>query len=466
MSEKFYGNAKVRPSKNSLLLPYQSDFVSDRSRLVLVEKSRQIGFSWATALGLVREKSLSAESARKHGVTPTDDWVSSRDEEQAVLFIRDCKQFAGIYDKGAQDLGERVIDAKGNKAHVLRFANGQEIHSMSSNPDAQAGKRGNRVLDEFALHADPRQLYTIAYPGITWGGALRIISTHRGTGNYFNELVQEVKHKGNPKGFSLHTVTLQRALDEGFLFKLQSKLPSTDERQAFGEADYFDWVKSGCADDESFQQEYCCLPADDTSAFLSYDLIASCEYRPTDLWERHPDDGQEFTGRLFLGVDIGRRHDLTVIWVMEKLGDVLWTRAVIELKNERFAAQEESLYPWIQVAHRCCIDATGLGMQLAERAQERFGKFKVEAVNFSGPVKEELAYPARAHFEDRTIRIPNRKEIRSDLRAIKKESTAAGNIRFTADASPNGHADRFWAMALGCHASKETFNATPIWLSE
>jgi phage FluMu gp28-like protein len=462
----FPGKAKIRPAKDALLLPYQSTYINDRARLVLVEKSRQIGFSWATALGLVRDKVLSAAAAKKAGVTPTDDWVSSRDEEQAVLFIRDCKAFASVYDKGAQDLGERVIDEKGNKAHVLRFSNGQETHSMSSNPDAQAGKRGNRVLDEFALHGDPRRLYTIAYPGITWGGSLRIISTHRGSANFFNELTEEIKHKGNPKGFSLHTVTLQRALEDGFLYKLQSKLPEGDERQGFDEAGYFDWVRSGCADDESFQQEYCCVPADDNSAFLSYDLIASCEYRPTETWEAYPDGASVFTGPLYVGVDIGRKHDLTVIWVFEKLGDVLYTRAIIELKGQRFAAQEAALYPWIQIARRCCIDSTGLGMQLAERAQEKFGKYKVEPVNFSGAVKEELAYPARARFEDRTLRLPNRKEIRADLRAIKKETTAAGNIRFTADASPNGHADRFWAMALGVHAAKQTFNAEPIWLAE
>ena len=49
---------------------------------------------------------------------------------------------------------------------------------------------------------------------------------------------------------------------------------------------------------------------------------------------------------------------------------------------------------------RCCIDATGLGMQLAERAQERFGKYYVEGIHFSGPVKEDLAYPVKAAFED------------------------------------------------------------------
>ena len=92
-------------------------------------------------------------------------------------------------------------------------------------------------------------------------------------------------------------------------------------------------------------------------------------------------------------------------------------------------------------------------MQLAERAQERFGKYHVEGIHFSGPVKEDLAYPVKAAFEDLNLRIPFDRNLQADLRAIKKETTAAGNIRFSADRSENGHADRFWALALALHAA-------------
>ena len=101
---------------------------------------------------------------------------------------------------------------------------------------------------------------------------------------------------------------------------------------------------------------------------------------------------------------------------------------------------------------RCCIDATGLGMQLAERAADRFGTWRVESVMFSSGVKEALAYPVKAAFEDKNIRIPFDRALRADLRAIRKETTAAGNIRFSADRGENGHSDRFWALALALHA--------------
>ena len=43
------GNAKIRPRSDSLLLEYQKRWVLDTSRLKIMEKSRQIGISWASA---------------------------------------------------------------------------------------------------------------------------------------------------------------------------------------------------------------------------------------------------------------------------------------------------------------------------------------------------------------------------------------------------------------------------------
>ena len=245
-----------------LFLPYQWAWITDRSRIKLVEKSRQIGFSWATAYDLVRWQ------CRKK--TALDSWVSSRDEIQARLFLQDCKKFAGILDVASSSIGEKVYKLSEDKsvtAFEMSFANQTLIHSMSSNPDAQAGKRGTRVLDEFALHQQPKILYTIALPGITWGGQMAIISTHRGKHNFFNKLVEEVRNGENKKRISLHKVSLQDALEQGFLDVLQSKLPEDDERQEMDEADYFNYVKSQCADTESFMQEYMCEPADEIPDF-------------------------------------------------------------------------------------------------------------------------------------------------------------------------------------------------------
>lgn len=435
------GNARVVPSNpDGVFLPYQNRWILDPARLKLMEKSRQVGLSWSTAFAGVER--TAAQGARY------DQWVSSRDDMQARLFLEDCKLWAGIANLAAKDLGEVVIDEKARiSAYVLEFASGRRIHSMSSNPDAQAGKRGGRILDEFALQPDPRKLWSIAYPGITWGGAMELISTHRGSRNFFNQLVREVREGDNPKRISLHRVTLQDALDQGFLFKLQQMLPPDDERQAMDEARYFDWIRAGCADEESFQQEYMCNPADDDTAFLEYDLIASAEYGREVDWKRREH------GPLYAGVDIGRKKDLTVLWVVEQLGDVLYTRHIECLERMRKSAQEEILWPWFEKCDRVCIDATGLGIGWADDAQDEFGEHRVEAVTFSARVKEALAYPVRGAMEDRQLRIPFDTKIRADLRQLTKQVTPAGNVRFTAERTADGHADRFWALALAKHAA-------------
>ena len=445
VARDFPGRCKIFPERNVMLLPFQSKWVLDNSRLKLAVKARQIGLSWTTAYRVVRQKLR--ERAR------LDAWIASRDEVQAQLFLQDAKRFADILNVAAADLGQTMIDDDGHTAYTLRFANGLRAHSMSSNADAQAGKRGDRILDEFALHPDPRKLYQIAYPGITWGGSLEIFSSHRGSLNYFNELLREIAERGNPKGFSMHKITLEDALGEGFLYKLQCKLPFGDPRMQMDETDYFNFIRSGSADEESFLQEFMCQPADDNTAFLSYDLIASCEYREGAQWQT---DLLDCKNPLFVGVDVGREHDLTVIWLIEQVGGVNFTRRVVEMSKQTFDAQEQSLYELLKLpmVRRCCIDQSGLGRQFAERAAKKFGAYRVVGISFTTSTKEELAYPVRVAFEERTIKVPFTNAIRADLRGVRKEVTSSGHTRFAGERNRYGHCDRFWALALALHAAK------------
>ena len=100
------GMAKIVPVKPDVLfLPYQERWILDDSRIKLVEKSRQIGFSWASAYEAVRKQSQSNATL--------DEWISSRDEIQARLFLDDCKKFAGVLNIAAEDMGRSVLDEKG-----------------------------------------------------------------------------------------------------------------------------------------------------------------------------------------------------------------------------------------------------------------------------------------------------------------------------------------------------------------
>ena len=420
--------------KNNYFLPYQQRWLDDKAKIKIWEKSRRIGATYVQSYEDVRDcinRSVPAV------------WFSSADESAAKEYIDYCEKWVKLFHATAKRLGEVIIDnEKDIKALVIEFSNGTKIHALSSNPKSFRSKGGKVVLDEFAFHNNPDELWKAARPCITWGFPLRILSTHNGQNCLYYKFIDQVlKGKLN---WSHHKTPIQLAVSEGLVDKIYQRKTTLQEQE--------DWManeKDNCFDEYTWLQEYCCIAVDEASAFLPYDLIATCELN--DILRPLEDIKHDF----YVGVDIGRRKDLTVIWVLEKIENIKYTRLVIELAKMPFHKQEEILHEILshKLFRRDCQDDTGIGMQMAENAQVKFGKFRVEGVTFTNKVKEDLAYRLRTEFENKTVFIPNRHEIREDLHSVRRITTASNNIRFDADRSDNGHADRFWALALALHAA-------------
>jgi phage FluMu gp28-like protein len=352
-------------------------------------------------------------------------------------------------------MANRFSFAKNRKAalaQVLSFATRASVYALSSNPDAIVGKTGHVKLDEFALHKDQRTLYAVAKPVIQWGGTLSVISTHRGIGTVFNDLITDIQQHGNPMGWSLHTIPIQRAVDQGLVEKINVGTGANESREA--------WLarqRAECIDEEQWLQEYCCVPADESVAFISFELINACTESNLRLLCL-----EDFVGSLkqspgsqcFLGLDVARKHDLCVFDVGERIGDVVWDRARVELLDQPFSEIEEILDRLLSLPQvkRACIDATGMGVQLAERARDRF-EWKVEPITFTAQVKEALATGLKADLEHRHLRLADDTDLRADLRGIRKETTSCGNNRYAGETA-GSHCDRFWAKALRQHAAR------------
>ena len=165
-------------------------------------------------------------------------------------------------------------------------------------------------------------------------------------------------------------------------------------------------------------------------------------------------DPQSEIRNLFAGFDVGRKRDRSVLWVLERVGDVYHTRGVRVLEARPFSEQEDLLHALLRdgSVKRLCVDSTGIGAMLAERLRQRWGH-RVEGVHFTAPVKSELAMPLVRLFQDRLVRVPADQAIREDLHKVRRVVTAAGNLRLDAPRDDAGHADRFWALALANHAA-------------
>lgn len=159
---------------------------------------------------------------------------------------------------------------------------------------------------------------------------------------------------------------------------------------------------------------------------------------------------------LYLGLDIGRRRDLSVLWLDDKIGSSLVARAVIPMARMPFYVQQKVL--WTLLEHtpirRACIDQTGIGAKLAEDAIDRFGAHRVEGIDFTAGNKEAMAGGLRTAMEDRLNAIPVDPAIRNSLHSIKRIQTTTGHFRYDAERSEQtGHADHFWAKALAVQAA-------------
>ena len=326
----------------------------------------------------------------------------------------------------------------------IKLPNGIRIIGLPANPQTVRGYTGDVFLDEFAMHSEDREVWAAIFPTILHDdGELDIASTPRGKSNVFYDL------RDNEK-FAKSHLTIFDAVEQGL------DVNPEEIRQAIG-------------DEATFRQEFLCEFIDESTAFLSYEQIAACTDSKISLPDC-PEDLNYDKRELFAGVDVGRVHDLTVVWVFALDGDTLVTAAVFELSNQPFLKQYMLLKTILlnKNLRMLAIDATGLGMQLAEHTANRFGEHRVDRIAFTPSLKNQIAGELRVAIEKEKIRIPDDAAIRDDWHSVRRRISPSGNFALDAPRSRGGHADRFWAAALAVHAAAtaqgptESSNADPI----
>ncbi|TNG92238.1 terminase [Pasteurellaceae bacterium USgator11] len=409
-------------STKTVLYDYQKRWLQDDSRFKVAMFARQTGKTFTTTLEIV----LDCLKAEANGDKVR--WVIlSRGERQAKEAINEgVKRHLEAVGVACQIM-EVPFSPTVNALEVV-FPNGSKITALPANPDTARGFSANVFLDEFAFHADSREIWKALFPVISAGWKLRVVSTPNGKGNKFYELMTDLENSE----WSRHCVDIYQAVADG--------LPRNIEQ-----------LKKGLNDDDAWAQEFELTWLDEASSWLSYDLIDGVE---------HPQSGlpEHYSGNpCFVGMDIAVRGDLTVIWVLELLGDVYWTREIIVLKRVPLREQLERLNHVFQQYNviNCHLDQTGMGEKMVEDAQYQHGKSRVQGVLFNVASKLNMATIGKNAFEDRKIRIPQGdNELRADLHKLKKITGSTGQPRFVAESDSKGHADRTWACFLALNAAQ------------
>jgi phage FluMu gp28-like protein len=410
------------------LYPYQQRWLKDKSRFKLGRFARQTGKTFTTTLELVDDVLQAEAEGRK------SPWVIlSRGERQAREAMEEgVFRHLEAYGRAGSSYGVEELDwydpETGLKRKALQVVLSKlnKITALPANPDTARGFSANVFLDEFAFHQDSRKIWTALFPVISAGYKLRITSTPNGKGNKFYDL-----STSEDSTWSRHTVDIYEAVKDG--------LPRDIEE-----------MRAALNDEDAWAQEFELKWLDEASAWLSFELINAVEHDHAGLPEHYSG------GPCFVGVDIAARNDLFVIWVVEAVGDVYWTREIIARRRISFAEQDallDEVFNRFRVV-RCVMDQTGMGEKPVEDARRRHGTSRVEGVLFTGPNKLLLATTGKEAFEDKRLRIPaGSADLRNDLHKLKKEVSATGTPRFIADSDSNGHADRAWACFMALYAA-------------
>lgn len=440
--------ASAIPANDSVFLPYQKRWFEDESQIMIAEKSRRTGLTWAEAGRNV----MNAAKPRSRGGCNTF-YVGSK-QEMALEYIAACALFAKAFNELAEaDVYEQTFWDSGKKeeilAYMIRFPkSGRKIQALSSRPSNLRGLQGDVVIDEAAFHESLEELLKAALALTMWGNKVRLISTHNGVDNAFNTYIQDARE--GRKDYSIHRITLDDAIAEG----LYKRICFVTNQQWSPEAQtqWRDKLYKNAPNIESAEEEYGCVPkksggnyltrvmieqamvADHSIPIFRYEAPKGFESWTTQM--RQDDVDQwcvdnllvplhklDAKSRFTFGEDFARKGDLTVLCPLE-IQPNMRKRVpfVVELRSLTYEQQRQVVFfildrlPRFQSA---AFDATGNGGYLAEVTALKYGVSVVEQVQLNQAWYATWMPKLKGEFESFNLELPRHQSVMDDLLSIK-----------------------------------------------
>lgn len=468
----------------TVLLDYQKNWIGIRAPLKVAEKSRRIGLTWGEAADNV----LVAASAKPAGGQTV--YYLGYNQDMTVEYIQACAMWARVFDYAAGEIEEGIWPDsdpdKHIKTYTIGFPSGHRIVALTSRPSNLRGRQGIVVIDEAAFHQDLPQLLKAALALLIWGGEVHVISTHDGTENAFNELIEEIR-AGKRSG-ALFRCTFKEAIADGFYRRVCLRKGIT--YNADEEAAWIAGVYGFYGDDAD--EELDCVPSQGGGTYLSLALLEQRSSRNAPVLRLAYPPGYETVSehlRLaesmqwceehllpllkaipnnvnsYYGMDFGRSGDLSVIWPLLKEQNLRKrTPFVVELRNVPFKQQAQIKFYILRRLPNLlkgADDARGNGSQLSEETAIEFGFNRIERVMLTEGWYRDNMPPFKAALEDDSLYdIPADLDVISDLRAFRMVKGVARipDKRSTEKGEKTGgkrHGDAGIAAVLADYASRQ-----------
>ncbi|MDE4175790.1 hypothetical protein PXK01_16630 [Phaeobacter sp. PT47_59] len=477
------------PLADGILMAHQTAWLEDKSDLKIAEKGRRTGITFAEAL----DCAITASTSRTGGGDNVFYIGDTKDKGREFIsyvshFLKVVAgELAQIEEYVFKDLREDGT-SKDISAYRITCASGFRVEALSSNPANIRGLQGVVVIDEAAFHRDVREVIDAVNALLIWGGKVRVISTHNGVLNPFNELIREAKAGKN--GFKVHPIPFSKAVENG-LFKRVCLIKDKKWSQEAQDA----WEKqirsSYGSRTAAMAQELDAIPAESEGAALTRVQIEACtrqgipfhRWAQPDEFKNKPDDLRKRAalewcekhlkpvldtlnqnGRHVMGEDFARSGDATDI-VIQEITETLVreTKLLVELRNIPFDQQRDILY---YICDRLpnfvkgALDKTGNGAYLAEKATQRYGGERIIEVSLSREWYAREMPPYIEAFGDKTIVLVAHVDVVQDHQSLQFVGgiiKVPDDFRIKGSDGLNRHGDSAIASALAFYASNQPF---------
>lgn len=474
------------PFADGILMKHQNEWIGDESPLKICEKGRRTGITFAEAL----DDTLIAALKRSEG--GSNVFYIGDTKAKGREFIGYVAHFAKVVCGELGKIEEFMFDderedgtTKYISSYRVTFASGFRIEALSSNPANIRGLQGIVVIDEAAYHRNVREVVDAVNALLIWGGKVRIISTHNGLLNPFNELITEARAFKN--NYKIHVYPFQTAIDNGLYERvcLVNGLEYTKEGEVEWEAKI---RKSYGTRDAAMKQELDAIPADAEGSALSRVEIERVKekgipvirWKLSDAFKGYSEDIRKSAQRDWcrhnlkkildsldpkrahvFGSDFARTGDASVFLIFEIGQDTIRRcKLIFEMRNVPFDQQRDALAYCVKRMPRMAggaLDATGNGAYVAEALAMKFGESVVE-VKLSTLWYQENSMAYIEAFADETLTLPADEDIIRDHQSL---AYVNGIVKVPDDARYRGadgldrHGDSAIAGMLAWFASRQ-----------
>ncbi|MEN2975419.1 MAG: hypothetical protein ABDH32_07610 [Candidatus Caldarchaeales archaeon] len=188
---------------------------------------------------------------------------------------------------------------------------------------------------------------------------------------------------------------------------------------------------------------------DELNSLFPNELIISCleDYPYSESFDI------KLSGPLYVGVDLGRYRDSTVIVAVEKMSDERMRVVFVkEFSRIDMVYQREYMSRFIERFSpiRMIIDKTGMGIPICDFLAKKYAN--VDGLTLTQNIKEAIILNLYSCMKSGRLRIPiDCEPLIKQLHQFQRVQDSSGRVRY--EAPPGAHDDHVIALALAVYAA-------------